>query len=82
MLPYTPLHTKMLPLKQPRLPLLPVPEPEAVDRFIGFYHDRFGVNLDWPQAHQMLTGLMRLVYLTDKNSGGRNPTLEGLTTLH
>lgn len=52
------------------LGLLPVPTPEEVAGFVTLYERRYDISLEPEQARQVLSGLMRFLYLT----GSKRPT--------
>ncbi len=47
--------------------LLPAPNDDEVTRFITLYQDQYGIALEPAQAHQVLSGLMRFLYLTQRD---------------
>ena len=50
--------------------LLPVPNREEVADFIALYRRKYGVELDEAQASEVLGGLMRFLYLTQRHTAG------------
>jgi len=53
-----------VPTRDAPLGLLPVPTPEEVAGFVTLYQRRYGIPLETSQAQQILSGLMRFLYLT------------------
>lgn len=49
--------------------MLPVPDQEDVEGFITLYRLKYGIVLDPEEAHEILGGLMRFLYLTRRAAG-------------